>query len=72
VLAAADVREASERWNEGPDVFILDVMLPVTDGYELLRLFRDMDRDNLVLMLTVYSQMNDKLLGLQLGSDDYV
>ncbi len=55
-----------------PDVLILDVMLPDTDGYELLRLFRERDRDIPVLMLTAKSQMNDKLLGLQLGADDYV
>ena len=71
VLAAADGREALERWNE-VDVLILDVMLPDTDGYELLRLFRERDRDIPVLMLTAKSQMNDKLLGLQLGADDYV
>lgn len=47
-------------------------MLPDTDGYELLRLFREKDRDIPVLMLTAKSQMNDKLLGLQLGADDYV
>ena len=46
-------------------------MLPDTDGYELLRLFRERDRDIPVLMLTAKSQMNDKLLGL-LGADDYV
>ncbi|MCW9132817.1 response regulator transcription factor [Bacillus paramycoides] len=72
VLTAADGREAVERWNEQPDVLILDVMLPDTDGYELLRLFREKDRDIPVLMLTAKSQMNDKLLGLQLGADDYV
>ncbi|EOP47788.1 two-component system response regulator [Bacillus cereus VDM053] len=72
VLTAADGREALEKWNEGPDVLILDVMLPDTDGYELLRLFREKDRDIPVLMLTAKSQMNDKLLGLQLGADDYV
>ena len=64
VLTAADGREALERWNEQPDVLILDVMLPDTDGYELLRLFREKDRDIPVLMLTAKSQMNDKLLGL--------
>ena len=72
VLTAADGREALEKWNEEPDVLILDVMLPDTDGYELLRLFREKDRDIPVLMLTAKSQMNDKLLGLQLGADDYV
>ena len=71
-VLAADGREALERWNEGPDVLILDVMLPDTDGYELLRLFRERDRDIPVLMLTAKSQMNDKLLGLRLGADDYV
>ena len=65
-VLAADGREALERWNEGPDVLILDVMLPDTDGYELLRLFRERDRDIPVLMLTAKSQMNDKLLGLRL------
>ncbi|MGE7853166.1 response regulator transcription factor [Bacillus paramycoides] len=72
VLTAADGREAVARWDERPDVLILDVMLPDTDGYELLRLFREKDRDIPVLMLTAKSQMNDKLLGLQLGADDYV
>ncbi|MGO5009483.1 response regulator transcription factor [Bacillus wiedmannii] len=72
VLTAADGREALEKWNEVPDVLILDVMLPDTDGYELLRLFREKNRDIPVLMLTAKSQMNDKLLGLQLGADDYV
>ncbi|MBO1579776.1 response regulator transcription factor [Bacillus sp. XF8] len=72
VLTAADGNEALQRWDEQPDVLILDVMLPDTDGYELLRLFREKDRDIPVLMLTAKSQMNDKLLGLQLGADDYV
>lgn len=72
VLTAADGNEALQRWEEQPDVLILDVMLPDTDGYELLRLFREKDRDIPVLMLTAKSQMNDKLLGLQLGADDYV
>ncbi|MBY0596704.1 response regulator transcription factor [Bacillus bingmayongensis] len=72
VLTAADGNEALRRWDEEPDVLILDVMLPDTDGYELLRLFREKDRDIPVLMLTAKSQMNDKLLGLQLGADDYV
>ncbi len=72
VLTAASGKEALERWEDGPDVLILDVMLPDIDGYELLRLFRERDRDIPVLMLTAKSQMNDKLLGLQLGADDYV
>ena len=71
VLTAADGREALEMEGRA-DVLILDVMLPDTDGYELLRLFREKDRDIPVLMLTAKSQMNDKLLGLQLGADDYV
>ncbi|MDP7978355.1 response regulator transcription factor [Bacillus sp. WLY-B-L8] len=72
VLTAANGNEALQRWEEKPDVLILDVMLPDIDGYELLRLFREKDRDIPVLMLTAKSQMNDKLLGLQLGADDYV
>ena len=72
VLTAADGREALERWKEGPDVLILMLCFRIQMGMSYFCLFREKDRDIPVLMLTAKSQMNDKLLGLQLGADDYV
>jgi len=54
------------------DLLVLDVMLPVRDGLEVLRALR-MDRiDTPVLMLTARSSEIDRVLGLELGADDYL
>jgi two-component system, OmpR family, response regulator VicR len=54
-----------------PDLVVLDVMLPGTDGFELCGLVRQAGRTP-VIMLTARSQKADKLKGLNLGADDYV
>lgn len=72
VLVATNGVEALEQWNQQPDMIILDVMLPDIDGYQLLREFREKDSDIPIIMLTAKGQINDKLLGLQLGADDYI
>jgi DNA-binding response OmpR family regulator len=54
------------------DIVVLDVMLPVRDGLDVLRALR-MDRiDTPVLMLTARSSELDRVLGLELGADDYL
>ncbi len=57
-----------------PDMFILDVMLPGIDGYEILRRIRQ--NPNLkalpVIMLTAKGEEFDRVLGLELGADDYI
>ncbi|MGG0755838.1 response regulator transcription factor [Brevibacillus laterosporus] len=72
VLVAANGEEALTQWEQRPDMIILDVMLPDIDGYQLLREFREKDSDIPIIMLTAKGQINDKLLGLQLGADDYI
>ncbi len=72
VLVAANGEEALAQWEQRPDMIILDVMLPDIDGYQLLREFREKDSDIPIIMLTAKGQINDKLLGLQLGADDYI
>ncbi|MDK8183748.1 response regulator transcription factor [Paenibacillus sp. UMB4589-SE434] len=73
VLTAVNGQEAISIWDkQKPDMIILDVMLPDTDGYTLLRGFRGNDPDIPIILLTAKGQMNDKLLGLQLGADDYL
>jgi DNA-binding response OmpR family regulator len=71
-LEAADgdrARELVER--ESPDLVVLDLMLPGTDGLELCRWIRS--RSSLpVIMLTARGEESDRIVGLELGADDYV
>src|SRR5512143_538120 len=54
-----------------PDLVILDVMMPDMDGFETLRLLREVSTVP-VIMLTVRNEEADKVHGLELGADDYV
>lgn len=56
---------------ESPDAAILDVMMPGMNGYELTRALRRTS-DIPVMILSAKSQDNDKILGLNLGADDYI
>ncbi|MEO0247561.1 MAG: response regulator transcription factor [candidate division WOR-3 bacterium] len=57
-----------------PDLIILDIMLPDYDGIELLKLLKSKDdyKNIPVIMLTARSDEADRVLGLELGADDYV
>jgi len=54
------------------DLIILDVMMPVMDGYEVLSKLRRKNISVPILMLTAKDGLNDKLKGFELGADDYV
>jgi DNA-binding response OmpR family regulator len=58
--------------SEDPEVLILDLMLPEVSGYEICRKLRDEGRDIPILMLTARGEEADRVLGLDLGADDYV
>jgi DNA-binding response OmpR family regulator len=55
-----------------PDLIILDIMLPVLDGYEVCKKLRMEGNTTPIIMLTVKDKELDKVLGLELGADDYV
>lgn len=55
-----------------PDLIILDIMLPGMDGYEVCKRMRSEGNTIPVIMLTVKDKEIDKVLGLELGADDYV
>lgn len=57
-----------------PDMFILDLMLPGIDGYGILRKIKENPRlkDLPVIMLTARSEEFDRVLGLEMGADDYI
>ena len=72
VLEAADGNTALELAREHtPDMAIRDVMMPGLNGYELTRALRQYS-DLPILILSAKSQDNDKILGLNLGADDYI
>ena len=54
-----------------PDLILLDLVMPQMDGLEFLRSYRQ-DRTTPIIMLTARDQESDKVLGLELGADDYV
>ncbi|TAK28390.1 MAG: response regulator transcription factor [Chloroflexota bacterium] len=58
--------------NHHPDLFILDVMMPNMDGFELCKRLRSADSDAMILFLTAKSELGDRVSGLQLGADDYL
>jgi DNA-binding response OmpR family regulator len=72
VVAASDGESglAAAR-KERPELLILDVMIPKLDGFELLKMLRRETRAP-VLMLTARKEEVDRVLGLELGADDYV
>jgi len=72
VITAADGGAAvSIARDQRPDLIILDLMLPVMDGFEVCRLLRR-EMNVPILMLTARTDEVDKVVGLELGADDYV
>lgn len=57
---------------ERPDAVILDVMLPKTDGYSVCRHIRERNPALPILILTAKDDVVDKVLGLEMGADDYI
>jgi two-component system alkaline phosphatase synthesis response regulator PhoP len=72
IEAAADGQEGLFlARQEKPDLIILDLMMPEMSGYEFMRIFSK-EADTPILILTAKTEENDKVLGLELGADDYV
>jgi DNA-binding response OmpR family regulator len=55
-----------------PDLLLLDVNMPQTNGFELYRRLRDMDYDIPVIFVTAKGELEDRLQGLRMGADDYI
>lgn len=73
VSSATDGTQAHDMVREQkPDLVILDLMLPGMSGYELCRKMREEGDSTPILMLTARGEEMDRVLGLDLGADDYV
>jgi DNA-binding response OmpR family regulator len=57
--------------HEKPDLIVLDIMMPEMDGFEFMRQHRK-ERETPIILLTAKVDEDDKVLGLELGADDYV
>ena len=69
---AGTIEEATQSWRAtAPDLILLDVMLPDGDGRDLCRLIRT-ESDVPIIMLTARGEEIDRIVGLELGADDYV
>lgn len=57
---------------QDPDLILLDVMLPEMNGFDVCRSLREQGRTTPVIMLTAREEETDKVMGLELGADDYI
>jgi len=72
VITANDGEEALAKFTpEAPDMVLLDIMMPKLDGWQVLREIRKKSNTP-IIMLTAKGETFDKVLGLELGADDYV
>ena len=75
VVSAFDGKEALEKISsEKPDLILLDVMMPHVDGRDVLaQIKKEKDtRGIIVLLFSARGEQNDRLVGLELGADDYI
>ena len=57
--------------HEKPDLILLDIMMPTMDGYEFIRTYRR-ESETPIILLTAKLEESDKVIGLELGADDYI
>lgn len=57
--------------HDKPDLILLDIMMPEMDGYEFIRAYRR-ESDAPIILLTAKLEESDKVIGLELGADDYI
>src|SRR5512139_1193771 len=72
VVIASNGREALYTARaEKPDLILLDIMMPEMSGYDFIKAYRK-ERETPIILLTARLEETDKVLGLELGADDYV
>ena len=63
---------AIEKIKDMPDLWILDIMLPDIDGYEIIRAVKEYNKSTPVIFMSARNEELDRVVGLELGSDDYL
>ncbi|RHW63462.1 DNA-binding response regulator [Clostridium botulinum] len=63
---------AIERIKDVPDIWILDIMLPDIDGYQIIKAIKENNKNTPVIFMSARNEELDRVVGLELGSDDYL
>ncbi|ENK0838381.1 response regulator transcription factor [Clostridium botulinum] len=63
---------AIERIKDTPDLWILDIMLPDIDGYQIIKAVKENNKNTPVIFMSARNEELDRVVGLELGSDDYL
>ncbi|MCR3760501.1 response regulator transcription factor [Clostridium felsineum] len=72
VTTFSDGNSARKKIKDMPDLWILDIMLPDIDGYELIKNIKQNDKNTPVIFMSARNEELDRVVGLELGSDDYL
>jgi two-component system response regulator CssR len=72
VTTFSDGSLAMERIKDQPDLWILDIMLPGIDGYGLIKAIKSNNKNTPVIFMSARNEELDRVVGLELGSDDYL
>jgi two-component system response regulator CssR len=72
VTTFADGNSAIARIGDMPDLWILDIMLPDIDGYEIIKAVKENNKNTPVIFMSARNEELDRVVGLELGSDDYL
>lgn len=67
-----DGSSAMSRIKDMPDLWILDIMLPDIDGYQIIKAVKEYNRNTPVIFMSARNEELDRVVGLELGSDDYL
>ena len=65
-------KSAINKISDFPDLWLLDIMLPDTDGYEIIKKIKEKNKNTPVIFMSAKNEELDRVLGLELGSDDYI
>ena len=72
VTTFSDGNSAIARIKDMPDLWILDIMLPDIDGYQIIKAVKDNNKNTPVIFMSARNEELDRVVGLELGSDDYL
>lgn len=72
VISFLDGESAQRRISDCPQLWILDIMLPDIDGYQLIKNIKEYNPKTPVIFMSARNKELDRVVGLELGSDDYL
>ncbi len=71
IIVATNGNEAVEQFNDRIDLCLVDIMLPEMDGYQLMKHLRQISNVP-IIVISAKTTSQDKILGLNIGADDYI